>query len=149
VEFTFPCTGPRIGWFFSIDVTGKVDSARILHTAHEAFRQAAKEAAMKSDFSPAMKNGHPIRTEVVLPFKFALSGDDKFYDLITIAADILGGSVTQKAAVQIDPEACALVGHTSAPLRSFLFDKNPPATLDEGEKTSDGLWKIKSWHASH
>lgn len=172
----------------SINDKGKVDSARVLRTSHEAFGQAAKEAAMKWEFSPAMKNGKPIRTEVVLPFKFALAGDDEFSGLITSATDILRGKLTQKEATQIDPEAYAVVGHTYAPLRSFLFDKTPPATLIEGEKTnvvysslksddakktvvlmlktgasktkadhfhtivfmksSDGLWKIRSWHAS-
>jgi TonB family protein len=173
----------------TINESGKVDSATVVRTSHEAFGLAAKEVAMKWEFIPAMKNGKPIRTVVMVPFKFALSGDDEFFGLITFATDILQKKkVAQKAETMIDPEAYAIVGHKYVLLRSVLFDRNPQATLVEGEKTevlfsslksdeakssvvltlktgtsktkgirfhtivfmksSDGTWKIKSWHAS-
>jgi TonB family protein len=172
----------------SIDATGKVDSASVLRATHEGFGQAAKAAAMKWEFSPALRNGKPIRSDVVVPFKFKLSEDEEFYGLVTVATDILRGKATQQTAAQIYPDAYAFVGHTYASLQSILFDKTPAAKLVEGEKTnvvftaaksdeakktvvlmlqtgapdkkvehchtvvfmksSDGLWKIRSWHAS-
>jgi TonB family protein len=172
----------------SIDATGKVDSASVLRASHEAFGQAAKAAAMKWEFSPALRNGKPIRSDAVVPFKFKLSEDEEFYGLITFATDLLRGKATRETAALIHPDAYAFVGHTYASLHSILFDNNPAAKLVEGEKTnvvftsaksdeakktvvlmlqtgatnkkvehchtvvfmksSDGLWKIRSWHAS-
>jgi len=172
----------------SINENGKVDSASVLRSVHEAFGIAAKEAALQWEFVPPTKNGKPIRAEVVIPFKFALAGDEAFYGLITAATDILRGKVTHATESLIDPEAYAVVGHRYELLHSILFEKTPPAKLVEGEKTnvifsslksdeakktavlvlktgitqkklehfhtvvfmksSEGVWKIKSWHAS-
>jgi outer membrane biosynthesis protein TonB len=36
------------------------------------FNQAALDAAMKSAFTPALQNNHPIAVWIVLPYRFTL-----------------------------------------------------------------------------
>ncbi|MFA3783332.1 TonB family protein [Melioribacteraceae bacterium 4301-Me] len=56
-----------------VDKEGKPKKAVVIKTDAEIFNQAAIDAAMKSVFTPALQNQHPITVWVVIPFKFELN----------------------------------------------------------------------------
>ena len=58
-----------------VDVNGIPKKADVLKSENEIFNQPAIDAAMKSKFTAALKEGKPIEFWIVLPFKFAL-GDN-------------------------------------------------------------------------
>ncbi len=57
-----------------IDKEGRPKKAVIVKSDSELFNQPAIDAAMKSAFSPALQNKHPIAVWIVLPYKFTLEG---------------------------------------------------------------------------
>jgi periplasmic protein TonB len=57
-----------------IDKEGKPKRAVVIKTDSELFNQPAIDAAMKSAFSPALQNKHPIAVWIVLPYRFTLEG---------------------------------------------------------------------------
>jgi len=56
-----------------VDKEGKPKKAVVIKTDSELFNQAAIDAAMKSAFTPAIQNQHPIAVWIVLPYKFQLN----------------------------------------------------------------------------
>jgi protein TonB len=56
-----------------VDKEGKPKKAVVIKSDSELFNQAAIDAAMKSAFTPAIQNQHPIAVWIVLPYKFQLS----------------------------------------------------------------------------
>ncbi|MDF1613018.1 MAG: energy transducer TonB [Stygiobacter sp.] len=59
-----------------IDKEGRPKKAVVIKSDSELFNQAAIDAAMKSAFSPALQNQHPISVWIVLPYRFALEGQN-------------------------------------------------------------------------
>lgn len=59
-----------------VDKTGKPKKAVIVKTDSELFNQVAIDAAMRSAFSPALQNQHPIAVWIVLPYRFTLEGQN-------------------------------------------------------------------------
>ncbi len=57
-----------------VDKDGKPKKAVVIKSDSEIFNQPAIDAAMKTVFSPALQNKHPIMVWVVIPFKFQLNG---------------------------------------------------------------------------
>ncbi len=57
-----------------VDKSGKPKKAVILKSDSEIFNDAAIAAAMKTAFTPALQNNHPITVWVVLPYRFTLQG---------------------------------------------------------------------------
>lgn len=57
-----------------IDKEGKPKRAVIVKSDSELFNQPAIDAAMKSAFTPAIQNQHPISVWIVLPYRFTLEG---------------------------------------------------------------------------
>lgn len=57
-----------------VDKTGKPKKAVIFKSDSDVLNEAAITAAMKSAFTPALQNNHPIAVWVVLPYKFTLQG---------------------------------------------------------------------------
>ena len=57
-----------------VDKAGKPKKAIILKSDSELFNDPAIAAAMKSAFTPALQNNHPIAVWIVLPYKFTLQG---------------------------------------------------------------------------
>jgi periplasmic protein TonB len=55
-----------------VDKEGKPKKAVVIKTDSELFNQAAIDAAMRSAFTPAIQNQHPIAVWIVLPYKFQL-----------------------------------------------------------------------------
>lgn len=60
-----------------IDEKGNVKKAEVVKTDHVIFNQPSVLAAMKWKFEPAIINGKPVATWVVLPFKYKLSDDKR------------------------------------------------------------------------
>lgn len=57
-----------------VDKEGRPKKVVVIKSDSELFNEAAKEAAMKSAFSPALQNQHPISVWIVLPYRFTLEG---------------------------------------------------------------------------
>lgn len=55
-----------------VDKEGKPKRAVVIKTDSDLFNDAAIAAAMKSAFTPALQNNHPIAVWIVLPYKFQL-----------------------------------------------------------------------------
>jgi len=56
-----------------VDKEGKPKRAVVVKSDSELFNDAAIAAAMRSAFTPALQNNHPIAVWIVLPYKFQLS----------------------------------------------------------------------------
>jgi TonB family protein len=57
----------------TIDREGRVTNVEIPEPVGHGFDEAATEAALKFRFSPATRNGEPIPTKVLYPYKFTLT----------------------------------------------------------------------------
>jgi protein TonB len=55
-----------------IDNEGKVSRARVLKGPHSKLNEAAREAALKFKFTPALKGGQPVATEIMYKYTFEL-----------------------------------------------------------------------------
>ncbi len=55
-----------------VDKEGRPKRAVVIKTDSDLFNDAAIAAAMKSAFTPALQNNHPIAVWIVLPYKFQL-----------------------------------------------------------------------------
>jgi len=55
-----------------VDKEGRPKKAVVVKSDSELFNQSAVEAAMKSAFTPALQNNHPIAVWIVLPYRFTL-----------------------------------------------------------------------------
>ena len=56
-----------------VDTNGKVRKAHVLKSDCQIFEKAAVDAAMRTTFTPAIMNGHPVMFWMTIPFKFRLS----------------------------------------------------------------------------
>ena len=59
-----------------VDKEGRPKRAVVIKSDSELFNQPAIDAAMKSAFTPAIQNQHPIAVWIVLPYKFQLSDNN-------------------------------------------------------------------------
>ncbi|MEE2658123.1 MAG: energy transducer TonB [Candidatus Latescibacterota bacterium] len=55
-----------------VDKQGKVEAIGQI-IGNEVFHEAARQAAMKWEFTPAIQNDRPVKVWVMLPFKFTLN----------------------------------------------------------------------------
>jgi protein TonB len=55
-----------------VDKEGRPKKAVVIKSDSELFNQAAVDASMKSAFTPALQNNHPIAVWIVLPYRFTL-----------------------------------------------------------------------------
>jgi TonB family protein len=121
-----------------IDEQGKVEKTKILESTHEAFSEAAVKAAKQWEFSPAMKEGKPIKAEVTIPFRFKLAeGSDKSKraELMFLQEDVqklLRGEAAANVKTQIGASAYAVVGNKFEYLSSLFSDKAKRDMLIEG-----------------
>jgi len=59
-----------------VDKEGRPKRAVVIKSDSELFNQVSIEAAMKSAFTPALQNQHPIAVWIVLPYRFTLEGQN-------------------------------------------------------------------------
>lgn len=57
-----------------VDKEGRPKKAVVIKSDSELFNQPAIDASMKSAFTPALQNQHPIAVWIVLPYRFTLEG---------------------------------------------------------------------------
>ncbi len=55
-----------------IDETGNVIDVQVKKSSHPSFDKPAKEAIMRWKFSPAKKDGKPVKVRVTIPVKFSI-----------------------------------------------------------------------------
>jgi len=63
-----------------IDKNGIVENAEIIKSIL-GLNEAALEAARKLTFSPGQKDGNPVKTEMIFPFRFDLDKVIEFFDV--------------------------------------------------------------------
>ncbi len=58
---------------FIVDETGRVRTPRIESSSHREFEQPSIDAVLQWRFEPGMKDGHAVKTRMMLPLKFNLN----------------------------------------------------------------------------
>jgi protein TonB len=58
-----------------VDKEGRPKKAVVIKSDSDLFNQPAIDAAMKSAFTPALQNNHPIAVWIVLPYRFTLENN--------------------------------------------------------------------------
>lgn len=121
-----------------IDEQGFVAKAETIKCEHPAFAEAAINAVKQWVFTPARKDGKPIKSEVTIPFMFKLSDKDlksKHGDLLRLHDDIikfLRGEAGDNVKGRVGTTAYAVVGNTYGSLTSFFTDGAKKNLLIEG-----------------
>jgi TonB family protein len=121
-----------------IDEKGYVAKAETLKADHPGFAEAAIAAVKQWEFSPAMKDGKPIKSEVTIPFRFKLADGSlksKGEDVIRLRDDVhklLCGEARDKVQCQIGADAYVVVGAKQEHLAALLADKAARDLLVEG-----------------
>ncbi|KAF0152019.1 MAG: periplasmic protein TonB [Ignavibacteria bacterium] len=59
-----------------VDKEGRPKRAVVIKSDSELFNQVSIDAAMRSAFTPALQNQHPIAVWIVLPYRFTLEGQN-------------------------------------------------------------------------
>ena len=121
-----------------IDEQGFVAKAETIKCEHPAFAEAAITAVKQWEFTPARKDGKPIKAEVTIPFRFKLSDKglkSKHGDLLRLHDDIikfLHGDGDNNVKGRVGSTAYAVVGNTYGSLPSFFTDGTKKNLLIEG-----------------
>jgi TonB family protein len=128
-----------------IDEQGFVAKAETVKCEHPAFAEAAITAVKQWVFTPAMKDGKPIKAEVTIPFMFKL-GDkglkSKHGNLLQLQDDIikfLRGEAGDNVKGRVGTTAYAVVGNTYGSLTSFFSDGAKKNLLIEGPDSVVGF----------
>ncbi|MDP3581599.1 MAG: energy transducer TonB [Ignavibacteria bacterium] len=77
-----------------VDKFGNSKKAVVFRSDNKQFDEPSINAAMKSKFTPALQGGKPVAVWILLPFKFALDGDEeklKEYSLMSMQIDLPEG----------------------------------------------------------
>ncbi len=121
-----------------IDEKGMVEKAEAIKSTNPDFVEAAIKAAKQWEFSPAVKDGKPIKAEVTIPFRFKLSDGSlksKDEDLLRLQHDvqkILLGESIEGLKDKISAQAYAVIGNKQEHLIALLSDKGKRNQLVEG-----------------
>lgn len=122
-----------------IDEKGHVSEAETLKTDHPAFGEAALKAITQWEFSPATKDGKPIKAEVTIPFRFALaekmtkSRHEELLRLQDRVKNFLRGENEESLKEFVNPSAYVVVGNKQEHLGTLLSDKGKWTLLVEGK----------------
>jgi len=125
----------------TIDEKGKVDKVEAIKFSDPVFVDAASKAAEQWEFTPAMKEGKPIRAEVTIPFKFKLAEKvnyNKRDEIMHLQEDVhrlLRGESTKNVKTQIGTSAYAVVGNKDEYLASLFSEKSKWSLLIEGPES--------------
>jgi TonB family protein len=125
-----------------LDRTGAIENVSILKGSRDELNNAAVEAVKQWQFSPGMDHGTPVRSEIVVPFRFQLgpgsfrtSGDQRD-TLRQNAIALLRRGLTPALRTMIDPTAFVIIGPKRGLLVTVLERKEDAATLIEGNETA-------------
>lgn len=123
-----------------ISESGKIDKIEVSKATDSVFVPVTIDAVKQWQFSPAQKDGKPIRAEVTIPFKFVLgpgsykSGyKDDISESEHVALQILRGKFTPELRSRLDDSATVLTpGSKKKNLLSLLDDPAAATQLVEG-----------------
>ena len=121
-----------------VNEQGKVETEDVVKATNENFIPAALEAIKQWEFYPAMKDGKPIKAEVVIPFVFRKGTGSyraKFDDVMAfrdVITDILKGEISDSLKSYVDISAYAVIGNRYEHLYSIVFDQPKSNLLIEG-----------------
>jgi TonB family protein len=133
----------------SVDAKGVIESVTVLKGTREEFNNAATEAMKQWQFSPAMDQGKPVRSEIVVPFRFQLgpesfrSAHDGLDSLRQDAVAILRRGITPALRPMIDPKAFIIIGGKRSGLLSLLEKQGDSAAFVEGNDVAMGWSALK------
>jgi TonB family protein len=133
----------------SLDAKGAIETVTVVKGTREEFSIAAKEAMKQWQFSPAMDQGKPVRSEIIVPFRFQLgpesyrSAHDGHDTLGQDAIAILRRGLTPALRPMIDPKAFIIIGSKRSGLLSLLEKQGDSATLVEGNDVAMGWSALK------
>jgi len=122
----------------TIGVDGTVMSAKADKSTNEDFIPATLEAVKQWKFEAAKKDGQPVVSEVMIPFKFSLSKDSypsRYDDLMKLQDKILGvlkGDGVDSILPRVAAESYIIVGGNYRNLREYLLDRKARTGLVEG-----------------
>jgi TonB family protein len=122
-----------------IDEKGKVEKAVMDSSTNEVFVEAALEAIRQWEFTPALKDGKPIKCEIVVPFKFRLADSPKYgvREEIKFLQDdvlkLLRGESTEIVRTKVGASAYAVIGKKDEYLPTLLSDKGKRGLLVDGQ----------------
>lgn len=122
----------------TIDENGKVVSVKTAKSTNADFVEAAVEAVKKWEFSPALKDGKPIKAEVTIPFRFKLeekqheAKDGVQMQFKEDAYKILRGEPVENLKSQIGDKAIVVIGKRQEKLSALLSEKAKRDLLVEG-----------------
>jgi len=125
-----------------VNESGGIDKATVEKSSNRDFDDAALDAVKQWEFAPALKDGKPIKAEVIIPFRFKLNGDlkSKYGDEIKLrekAVHLLRGDTGEQMLSLIDPEAYVVIGNKMEHLRGLLSDKEKKSMLVEGPASKE------------
>jgi protein TonB len=121
-----------------ISENGTVEKAEVSKSTHQAFSEAAIEAVKQWEFTPGMKDGKPIKSEVTIPFRFKLgdgSAKSKLEGLLQLHQEVfklLRGEGVENVKSQISVDAYAVIGNKYEHLSTLLSEKAKSGWLVEG-----------------
>ncbi len=124
----------------TVNESGGIENADLMRATHPEFGAAAVEAVKKWTFTPASKDGHPVKTEVIIPFKFSLADENKTHpgDLMLLRGmvdSLLQGNTPGGILSHVDLEAYIVIGSRYEHLAGLLGDAKKLALLSEGPAT--------------
>ena len=134
----------------TVNEQGKVEKAEGVKASNPDFIPAAIEAVKQWEFTPAVDNGKPIKSEVLIPFRFRLgtdsykSGYEALFKLKDDALRILRGELTEELKSLVDVESYAVIGSNFEHLQSLLTDKHKSSLLLEGKATKIEMSRLKT-----
>jgi TonB family protein len=121
-----------------IDEQGKVEKALMDSSTNSVFDGAALDAIKQWEFTPAKKDGKPIKCEIVVPFKFKLADSPKYgvREEIKFLQDdvlkLLRGESTETVKTKIGSSAYAIIGKKDEYLPTLFSDKGKRGSLVDG-----------------
>ncbi|MGC4089256.1 MAG: TonB-dependent siderophore myxochelin receptor MxcH [Polyangiaceae bacterium] len=118
----------RVVLRLSIDVEGHVTEAEVVEGAGHGFEEAARAAVMRFRFSPAKRDGAPVRARILHAYEFHLPA---------LPAE---GSVAERVAPP-DPEGRVTAGETAAPTPALpvAADRKPVDVSVRGYSEAERL----------
>ncbi len=123
-----------------VNEKGDVDKATVENSTNHDFDDAALQAVKQWQFTPALKDGKPIRAEITIPFKFKLHGDliSQYEDEIRIRKEseqLLSTGEKDDLLSFVDTGTLVIIGNRLEKLHDLLLNDKKRSMLVEGSTT--------------